>query len=249
MVRKSKYTKELLQPIVEDSYSMAEVLRKLNLKVVGGNYRYISCRIRYLGISTEHFLGRAWAKGKTKKTDVGVAKCVRRNRLKDKEVFCENSMFVGGGRLAKRLVDLGWEYKCNRCGLADWQGEPITLHIDHINGIGNDNRFENLRFLCPNCHQQTETWGNKKPKVGLSETNLPRIKNNCVDCDIPISKRSTRCRACAEKIRIRKTKIKWPNYQTLKKMVEKTSFLAVGKKLGVSDSAVRKRLKRHINDR
>jgi len=52
------------------------------------------------------------------------------------------------------------DYSCQICEApAEWQGEPITLQLDHINGVNNDHRLENLRFLCPNCHSQTTTWG------------------------------------------------------------------------------------------
>lgn len=57
------------------------------------------------------------------------------------------------------------EYKCDICGNTGlWLGKKITLHLDHINGISNDHRMINLRFLCPNCHQQTSTWGNASTK-------------------------------------------------------------------------------------
>lgn len=66
-------------------------------------------------------------------------------------------------RIWSVILELGWEYKCVLClNNGVWLEKPLTLHIDHINGINNDNRFENLRFLCPNSHQQTDTWGNKK---------------------------------------------------------------------------------------
>ena len=54
------------------------------------------------------------------------------------------------------------EYKCERCGIVDWQGEQLTLELEHINGNKKDNRLENLALLCPNCHSQTETWRKKK---------------------------------------------------------------------------------------
>ena len=53
---------------------------------------------------------------------------------------------------------------CAHCGLAEWRGKPLSLHIDHINGVKNDHRLENLRMLCPNCHSQTETYGGRNMK-------------------------------------------------------------------------------------
>jgi 5-methylcytosine-specific restriction endonuclease McrA len=137
---------------------MSDVLRRLGLCPSGGNYRMISSRIRLAGISTEHFLGRGWSKGKTATSD----RRIRRTRYPDNEVFVENSPLLSGSKVAMRLLERGWQYKCRLCGLSEWRNKPITLHLDHINGIRNDNRFSNLRFLCPNCHQQTSTWGNKR---------------------------------------------------------------------------------------
>ncbi len=162
-MRKSKYTKELLEPIVKESKTLSQVLRQLGLKNTGGNYRHIQGRIRLNNIDTNHFTGQSWAKGQTAATSEAVAKSAKRSRYTNEQVFCQNSPVVGGCKLKDRLLKLGWEQKCTipECGLTNWLGNDIVLHIDHINGIANDNRFENLRFICPNCHQQTKTWGNK----------------------------------------------------------------------------------------
>jgi len=59
-----------------------------------------------------------------------------------------------------RLLPAGiLENRCSKCGITDWLGEPLSIQIDHRNGIRNDHRLENLRMLCPNCHSQTETYG------------------------------------------------------------------------------------------
>jgi len=58
-------------------------------------------------------------------------------------------------------------YCCTECGLKSaWNNKPLTLQLDHINGISNDNRLDNLRFLCPNCHSQTQTWCGRKSGSG-----------------------------------------------------------------------------------
>lgn len=168
-MRKSKYTKELLEPIIKNSNSVSQVLDSLNLKKTGGNYRYIQSKIKFHGLDTSHFTAQAWAKGLTKETSEAVASARRKLRTPDKEVFCQNSSYTKGPQIAQRLCEDGLEYKCNICHISSWLGEALTLHLDHINGISNDNRKENLRLLCPNCHQQTETWGNKNRKLAKKQ--------------------------------------------------------------------------------
>lgn len=156
----SKYTRELLAPVVAESTSMAQVIEKLGLTLSGGNYRMISARVRLNGISITHFKGQGWAKGLTTETDLRIKRLREAHAFTDEEIFVENSPLTSGTKLRQKLIKLGWTYKCE-CGITKWRGKPLTLHVDHKNGIHNDNRLENLRFLCPNCHQQTETWGNK----------------------------------------------------------------------------------------
>ena len=76
-----------------------------------------------------------------------------------KEVFIENSKHYNS--LVNRIIrdhNIIPHDRCWMCGLSEWINGKLTLELDHINGIGNDNRVENLRFLCPNCHSQTDTF-------------------------------------------------------------------------------------------
>ena len=64
-----------------------------------------------------------------------------------------------GIKLSRRLKkEKIIENKCDECGITEWNGKPIVLHLDHINGKRTDHRLENLRLLCPNCHSQTDTY-------------------------------------------------------------------------------------------
>ena len=197
MPYKGKYTKELLEPIVSSSRSISQVLKKLGLKRTGGNYRNINQHISRCNIDTSHFKGQGWAKGETKSTDRSLKKISRKTRTPNKEVFTEGSSF-NPSRLKERLIDIGWEYKCAWCGISEWRGEYIRLHVDHINGEHYDHRLENLRFLCPNCHSQTGTYSGRN-------SSAKKDKNtNCVDCDKSVSRGAKRCRSCAQKERYRK---------------------------------------------
>lgn len=139
------------------------------------------------------------------------------------------------------------EKKCEECGLEEWNGKKITLHLDHINGDNLDNRIKNLRILCPNCHSQTETYciGTKKLNVKkihkiTKTTKTTKTTNHC-KCGKEINKRSSMCEECFKKS-IRKVKER-PSKNDLIYELSTSNYTAVGKKYGVSDNTIRKWLK------
>ena len=149
-----RYTRELLAPLVAESYSIAEVVRKLGLRQAGGNHTHISRRIRELGLDSSHFLGSNWNRGD--RHVGGPAKLTAAELLVERS---ELDRRTPPFRLRRALLEIGRRCACELCGLSDtWRGQPLRLEIDHSNGRHNDNRPENLRYLCPNCHSQTETY-------------------------------------------------------------------------------------------
>lgn len=126
------------------------------------------------------------------------------------------------------------EYKCSICGQEPfWQGKPLTLILDHINGKNHDDRLENLRWVCPNCNQQLDTTGYRKFRTEQKS----KKEYFCSNCGKKISKGSTLCVECLGKTN---RTCERPNRQELKNMIRTMSFVDIGKKYNVSDNAIRK---------
>lgn len=85
----------------------------------------------------------------------------------DEEVFVENSTYARHNIKRRIIQKKLLEYKCFECNLdGEWNGKPLSLQLDHINGVNNDHRIKNLRFLCPNCHTQQDTYAAKNINKG-----------------------------------------------------------------------------------
>lgn len=150
-----KYTKEKLIPIVKNSRSYSEVLRKLGRNHSGGTWYRLKQLIQEYSIDTSHFLGRAACAGEF---NTGKA----RKKIWQEILVEGYTKRAKTAQLNRALLESGREYCCEKCGNdGTWQNDKLTLHVDHINGDWSDCRKENLRFLCPNCHSQTPNFKNK----------------------------------------------------------------------------------------
>lgn len=154
---KANYSKENLEILVKESFSLAEVLRKLGLRDVGSNFITLKKYIIEYGLNIDHFTGKLWNKGKTEATDKRVGK------LNIEDVF-NNNIKIKSSNLKEKLFILKYkERKCECCGVGEeWQGKPLTLELHHIDGNHNNNNLDNLQILCPNCHSQTDSFRKKK---------------------------------------------------------------------------------------
>ncbi|MEV4613977.1 HNH endonuclease signature motif containing protein [Kitasatospora sp. NPDC049258] len=153
----SVYTKQLLEEAVSACQSVAGVVRHLGRQQAGGTQAHIARRIKSLGIDTSHFTGQAHNKGKRSA-----------RRLRPEQVLVQrpkDAKRVPGARIRIALAEIGRPERCEACGTGPvWHGRPLTLEVDHISGDWSDNRPENLRLLCPNCHAVTETYCGRNRK-------------------------------------------------------------------------------------
>lgn len=155
MAKSRRYTDEDIIEYCRESLSYRQVLTKLGLDETGGNYKSLKDNIKRLDIDISHFTHATWNKGKI----IGPQRPI--------EDYLNNVVSISSHKLRLRLINEGMkEAKCERCNLMDWNDEPIPLELDHINGDHDDNRLENLRILCPNCHYQTPTHRGKNRKAG-----------------------------------------------------------------------------------
>lgn len=144
------YTDKQLIDAVATSTTRSGILAKLGLNPGGGNYNILNVHIARLGLSTDHILGRSNPRPLEKRGG---------HKKPYLEILIRNSSYSNTVALKKRLIADGLLIQqCYECCLTEWRDKQITLHLDHINGDRQDNRFENLRLLCPNCHSQTPTY-------------------------------------------------------------------------------------------
>lgn len=256
MSTRYKFSDEDFIDAVKNSFSKAEIIKKLGLATDGGSYRQFNIRIKKLNIDTNHFTGRGHLKGKTHNWS-------KKTSLED--LLIENSNQVFRTSFKDRLIKEGLlSNNCYQCSINnEWNNKPLVLQTDHINGDPFDHRIENLRLLCPNCHSQTDTFcsknserhKNKPLKIKPIYKQQVAIYKKCGLCDKQIYYNSIYCRSCYDSNRKLlqsknhiKTKIIWPDLEFLLERLKTISYVKLGKELGVSDNAIRKHIHKFGSD-
>lgn len=145
-------TDEQFVNLIKNSANIAEVLFKLGYTVKGNSWGYsqVEQRMTDLNLSSANFKGKNAYYETNKEREISPDKLFRINCKHTRTVLRRNI-------IRNNLLP----YKCAICGISKWNNKTLSLELDHINGMNNDNRLENLRFLCPNCHSQTTTYGSR----------------------------------------------------------------------------------------
>ncbi len=232
MPRRSAYTEAEVRAAVNESRTLSEALRRLGLRVAGGNFGTLRKLIAQYDISTDHF-DPSWAIR-------GAA--TARGRKPLAEVMVEGSTYARSN-LKQRLYEEGVKAReCELCGQGEkWHGRYMSLILDHINGVHDDNRLENLRILCANCNATLDT------HCGRQNRNGPR---DCLHCGTEFQPRDSSQQYCSHRCGVHSPgrhepkpqtrRVERPGYEQLLRELEETNYSAVGRKYGVSDNAVRK---------
>mgnify|MGYP000573677090 CR=1 FL=1 len=214
------FTKDELLDLLNSSTSFRDFLLKIGSSSNGtGAYKSIKKQLIEIGITN-------FPKFNYSNFFIQISK-----KKSNNEVFIENSSYTRSS-LKKRIIKYNLiEYKCSKCNNDGfWNGEKLTLQLEHKNGINDDNRLENLEFLCPNCHSQTSTYCSKNRKHNTK-------KEYFCKCGNKILKYSYMCTKCTSK---EQRKISRPNKEQLNKEINELGYCGVGRKYGVSDNAIRK---------
>lgn len=238
-----RYSEGEAREAVTASKSYSEVLRRLGMRPAGGNHALLKKWVDEVWkISTEHFDPGAAATRNLHSAPKPLA-----------EVLVKGSTY-SRGKVKQRLFEAALkERKCEMCGQGEiWRGRRMALILDHINGIPNDNRIENLRIVCPNCAATLDTHCGRKNRMQAPT-------RTCKRCGREFLAKYQRHRYCSRACGVRwdrstcgaragrrgvpapdARKVERPPYEQLVAELEAMSYLAVGRKYGVSDNAVRK---------
>lgn len=208
---------EELSKLVSQSKTLSEILTVFGLDNKGGNARTLKRRLNEENISFNHIkLGKSSNKGK-KFPD----SCMTKEE-------CLSNVFVNPCSYSRKTIKryiLKYDfmpYECD-CGLKnEWKNKKLSLQLEHKDGNGKNNTFENLKWLCPNCHSQTETF------AGRSLRKLKPVKASILNPN------------WRHQSRLKNRKVERPSKEELFKLTNTLPMIRIGKMFGVSDNAIRK---------
>lgn len=223
-------SKDELINLTSKAVRLADILRGLTTDCSSANYILLKKRLSTEGIEYNHItLGKNSNKGK---------KFVKYNKLPLSSVMIKNSSYSRSCLKRRILKENLLKNKCSECGLENiWNGKPINMQIDHINGIADDHRLENLRMICANCHSQTNTFAGKNTERAIRVSSIDKMgrSERLEDGLIPSSRADWRFRP-----RLNKRKVIRPSAEELYKLLWSLPTQQIAKQFGVSDKAVEK---------
>lgn len=225
MKRISEYSYKEVVEALEDAKSIKEVMQNLGLPVNNGNYRIIRRIVEQHDLSLPVFVFGSDQMSKIRKKHT------------DNEFFVKDSVRTGPA-IRKRLIALGVSDRCSMEGCEQepfWNGKPLVLQVDHIDGDNFNNEFNNLRILCGHCHSQTETYGNRRGKV-----------YRYCGCGDRIPKSSQYCDTCRPVNKGSQVKIDYPAIEDIVRTIKDLGgWSATERFYGIGQNSLRKHLRRN----
>jgi hypothetical protein len=193
----SDLSKEQFEQYAKESNNWKELMSKCGYTNFGCR-TYLKKKLELFDINISHFTSQSTNK-----------------KYSFEDIFKENSTYTTMKCIKNKLINqFNWKYECSSCKLSEWMGQKIPIEIDHINGIHTDNRIENLRFLCPNCHALTDTYKGRNiknkehSKEKYHQLSLNKICNNCNNNK---HKNSEYCLKCHIELKLHKSFVKSQN--------------------------------------
>lgn len=264
--QRCNWSEQDLKSAVASSKNLSEIFRKLGLRSLGNNFKTLKKYIEKFNIDASHLNGREQSQEAFK------SKQNQKEKSYD-AIFCEHSDVARSTTKKYILKYKLIPYKCNNCDILDfidgipyWNNKPVILQLEHKNGIRNDNRLDNLCWLCPTCHSQTETYAGRKnslvsvansikkflnvdptkkrnEKLNLPEKTLDAIAIiNCEFCKKEFKPVNRKIKFCSEICGHRaNAKAKYKiSKEELEKLVWEKPLTSIGIIFGVSGGAVKK---------